>query len=144
MAKAQIFDEGSGEKLINALKKRRKVFFEVSPETGLDEFASETVKMFDGEGAMIGKLTYMVSDSTYQITHFHIDIWEDDQAFPERFIKWFEGYAKKKKAQEVKVEIFDRDARTYDLISKFRDADYSPTATGFAKGRTSFELHKKL
>ena len=144
MAKVQIFDEGSGEKFINALKKRKKVFFEVSPETGLDEYAAESVKMFDGEGAMIGKLTYTVKDEVYHISHFHIDLWEEDQAFPERFIKWFEGYVKKKKAVEVKVEIFDRDARTYDLISKFREADYSPTATGFAKGRTSFELHKKL
>ena len=144
MAKLEMQDEGSGEKFANLLKKRKAVFFEIFVETGLGDYAAETIKMFDKEGVIIGKLTYEVKKDVIAINHFNIDIWEEDQAYPQRFIKWFEAYAKKKKAKDLKVELFERDSKTYDLVQIFRSAGYSPTATGFMKGRTSYELHKKL
>jgi hypothetical protein len=142
--KTELQDEGGAEKFANILKKRRKVFFEISAEEGFDEYAAETIKMFDDEGAQIGKLTYAEKGDTVQVTHFHIDLWEDKQEFPQRFIKWFEGYARKKKAKNLRIEVFERDAKTYDLVTILRDAGFSPTATGFMKGRTSYELQKKL
>ena len=144
MAKTEMQDEGSGEKFANMLKKRKAVFFEIFVETGLGDYAAETIKMFDKEGVIIGKLTYMVKGDVIAINHFNIDIWEEEQAFPQRFIKWFEAYAKKKKAKDLKVELFERDSRAYDLVQIFRTAGFTPTATGFVTGRTSYELHKKL
>ena len=144
MAKTEMQDEGSGEKFANLLKKRKAVFFEIFKETGYIDFAAETIKMFDKEGIIIGKLTYMVKGDVIAINHFNIDIWEEDQAYPQRFIKWFEAYAKKKKAKDLKVELFERDSRAYDLIQILRSAGFSPTATSFVTGRTSYELHKKL
>jgi len=144
MPKGVLYDEAGGEKLANVFKKRKKVFFEASPEEGLGEYASESVKMFDGEGTQVGKLTYAVKPDTISVTHFHFDIWEDNQDYPQRFIKWFEGYAKKKKAKILRIEVFERDSKTYDLVSILRQMGYTPTATGFMKGRTSYELQKKL
>ncbi len=144
MPKGQLYDEGGSEKFANVFKKRRKVFFEVIVEDGLGEYAAETIKMFDSEGVQIGKLTYAYKGDAIQVTHFHIDIWEEKQEFPHRFIKWFEGYAKKKKAKDLRIEVFERDAKTYDLITVLRESGFNPTATGFMKGRTSYELHKKL
>lgn len=144
MPKGQLYDEGGSEKLANVFKKRKKVFFEVHEETGMDHYAAETVKMFDSEGVQIGKLTYAVKSAGIHVTHFHIDIWEEKQDYPHRFIKWFEGYAKKKKAKDLMIEVFERDAKTFDLVTVLREMGYAPTATGFMKGRTSYELHKKL
>ena len=144
MAKTQLLDEGGGEKFANILKKRRAVFFEVAAEEGMEDYASETVKMFDKEGALIGKLTYAEKGDIIQVNHFNIDMWEDGQDFPQRFMRWFEAYCKKKKAKDLRVELFERDSKTYDLVTIFREMGFSPTATGFMKGRTSFELHKKL
>jgi hypothetical protein len=144
LAKTELQDEGGAEKFANLLKKRRKVFFEILAEEGLGEYAAETIKMFDDEGAQIGKLTYAHKGDGVHVTHFHIDLWEEKQDFPLRFIKWFEGYAKKQKAKDLSIEIFERDAKTYDLVTILREAGFSPTATGFMKGRTSYELHKKL
>ena len=144
MAKTELQDEGGAEKFANIFKRRRKVFFEISEEEGLDDYAAETIKMFDDEGAQIGKLTYSVKGDIIQVTHFNIDIWEEGMDFPSRVIKWFEGYAKKKKAKDLRVELFERDAKTYDLVTILRELGFSPTATGFMKGRTSYELHKKL
>jgi len=132
------------EKFTNILKKRKKVFFEIAPEEGFDEYATETVKMFDDEGAQIGKLTYADKGDMMHVTHFHIDLWEEKQDFALRFIKWFEGYARKKKAKTLRIEVFERDAKTYDLVTILRASGFSPTATGFMKGRTSYELQKKL
>jgi hypothetical protein len=137
-------DEGGAEKFANLIKRRRKVFFEISEEEGLGEYAAETIKMFDEEGAQIGKLTYAVKEDVIQVTHFHIDVWEDDQDFPHRFVKWFEGYSKKQKAKDLRIEVFERDTKAYDLVTILREAGFSPTATGFMKGRRSYELHKKL
>ena len=89
MPKGQLYDEGGSEKFTNVFKKRRKVFFEVIKEEGLGEYAAETVKMFDSEGVQVGKLTYANKADAIQVTHFHIDIWEEKQEFPQRFIKWF-------------------------------------------------------
>ena len=145
MPKRQLYDEAGGEKFANVFKKRKKVFFEVATEEGLGEYAAETIKMFDSEGAQIGKLTYANKpDNVIQVTHFHIDLWEEKQDYPQRFVKWFEGYAKKKKAKDLRIEVFERDAMTYDLVTMLREMGFSPTATGFMKGRTSYELHKKL
>ena len=144
MPKRQLYDEGGSEKFANVFKKRRKVFFEVQAEEGMDDYAAETVKMFDSEGVQIGKLTYANKVNAVHVTHFHIDIWEEKQEFPQRFIKWFEGYAKKKKAKDLRIEVFERDAKTYDLVTILRDMGFAPTSTGFMKGRTSYELHKKL
>ena len=144
MAKTELQAEGGGEKFANILKKRKPVFFEIVPETGLGEYAAETIKMFDDEGAQVGKLTYAVKGDLIHVNHFHIDLWEEKQDYPQRFVKWFEGYAKKKKAKDLRIEVFERDAKTYDLVTVLRDAGFSPTATGFMKGRTSYELHKKL
>ena len=144
MAKTELQDESGSEKFANLLKKRKKVFFEISKEEGLGEYAAETVKMYDDEGSQVGKLTYAIKGDTYHVTHFHIDLWEEKQDYPHRFIKWFEGYAKKKKAKDVRIEVFERDAKTYDLVTILREAGFSPTATGFMKGRTSYELQKKL
>jgi hypothetical protein len=144
LAKTELQDEGGAEKFANILKKRRKVFFEISVEEGFDEYAAETIKMFDDDGAQLGKLTYAVKGEAIAVTHFHIDIWEEKQDFPQRFIKWFEGYAKKKKAKDLRIEVFERDSKTYDLVQILRQFGFSPTATGFMKGRTSYELHKKL
>jgi hypothetical protein len=144
MPKNEVQDEGSAEKFANMIKKRRAVFFEIFEETGLGDFAAETIKMFDKEGVVIGKLTYELKGDIILINHLNIDLWEDGQAFPERFIKWFEGYAKKKKAKDLRVELLERDSKTYDLVQIFRSAGFSPTATGFMRGRTSYELHKKL
>ncbi len=144
MAKTELQAEGGGEKFANILKKRKPVFFEIVPEEGLGEYAAETVKMFDDEGAQIGKLTYAWKGDAIHVTHFHIDLWVEKQDYPQRFVKWFESYAKKKKAKDLRIEVFERDAKTYDLVTVLRDAGFSPTATGFMKGRTSYELHKKL
>jgi len=144
MPKGQLYDEGGSEKFTNVFKKRRKVFFEVIKEEGLGEYAAETVKMFDSEGVQVGKLTYANKADAIQVTHFHIDIWEEKQEFPQRFIKWFEGYARKKKAKDLRIEVFERDSKTYDLVQILRASGFVPTATGFMKGRTSYELHKKL
>lgn len=144
MARTQLHDESGAEKLMNRIKGRKKVFFEVSPEEGLGEYAAETVKMYDEEGVQLGKLTYAVKGEAIQVTHFHFDIWEEGQDFPQRFLKWFEVYAKKQKAKDLRIEVFERDSKTYDLVSILRDTGFSPTATGFMKGRTSYELHKKL
>lgn len=144
MPKTELQDEGGAEKFANILKKRKKVFFEISAEEGFDEYATETVKMFDDEGAQIGKLTYAEKGDLVQVTHFHIDLWEEKQDFAQRFVKWFEGYARRKKAKTLRIEVFERDAKTYDLVTILRDAGFSPTATGFMKGRTSYELQKKL
>ena len=144
MAKTELQAEGGGEKFANILKKRKPVFFEIVPEEGLGEYAAETIKMFDDEGAQVGKLTYAVKGDAIHVNHFHIDLWEEKQDYPQRFVKWFEGYAKKKKAKSLRIEVFERDAKTYDLVTVLRDAGFSPTATGFMKGRTSYELHKKL
>ena len=144
MPKSQLYDEGGSEKFANVFKKRKKVFFEVAAEEGLGEYAAETVKMYDNEGGQVGKLTYAVKGDAIQVTHFHIDLWEEGQDYPHRFIKWFEGYARKKKAKDLRIEVFERDAKTYDLVTILREAGFSPTATGFMKGRTSYELHKKL
>lgn len=144
MPKNEVQDEGSAEKFANLLKKRKAVFFEIYEEGDLGDYAAETIKMFDKEGVVIGKLTYQLKGDIIAINHFNIDIWEDGQAFPERFVKWFESYAKKKKAKDLRVELFERDSKTYDLVQIFRSAGFSPTATGFMRGRTSYELHKKL
>jgi hypothetical protein len=145
MPKGQLHDEAGGEKFANVFKKRKKVFFEVAPEEGLGEYAAETIKMFDSEGTQVGKLTYANKpNDVILVTHFHIDIWEEKQDYPQRFIKWFEGYAKKMKAKDLRIEVFERDAKTYDLVTMLREMGFSPTATGFMKGRTSYELHKKL
>ena len=144
MAKTELQTEGGAEKFSNILKKRKPVFFEIVPETGLGEYAAETIKMFDDEGAQVGKLTYAWKKDAIHVTHFHIDLWVEKQEYPQRFVKWFEGYAKKKKAKDLQIEVFERDAKTYDLVMVLREAGFSPTATGFMKGRTSYELHKKL
>lgn len=144
MAKTEIKDEGSAEKFANIIKKRKAVYFEIMEEKGLGDFAAETIKMFDKEGAIIGKLTYQVKDNILAINHFNIDIWEEGQAYPERFVKWFEGYAKGKKAKDLRVELFERDSKTYDLVQIFRNLGFVPTSTGFMRGRTSYEMHKKL
>ena len=144
MAKTELQGERGGEKFANILKKRKPVFFEIVPEVGLGEYAAETIKMFDDEGVQIGKLTYAWKKDAIHVTHFHIDIWEEKQDYPQRFVKWFEAYSKKKKAKDLQIEVFERDAKTYDLVNVLRDAGFVPTATGFMKGRTSYELHKKL
>jgi hypothetical protein len=145
MPKGQLYDEGGSEKFANVFKKRKKVFFEVILEEGLGDYAAETIKMFDSDGAQIGKLTYANKpEKIIHVTHFHIDLWEEKQEYPERFIKWFEGYAKKKKAKFLRIEVFERDAKTYDLVTILREMGFAPTATGFMKGRSSYELQKKL
>jgi predicted GNAT family acetyltransferase len=144
MAKTELQAEGGAEKFANMLKKRKPVYFEIAKEEGLGEYASETIKMFDDEGAQVGKMTYAEKGDAIHVTHFHIDLWEEKQDYPQRFVKWFEGYAKKKKAKDLRIEVFERDAKTYDLVTILRAAGFSPTATGFMKGRTSYELHKKL
>ena len=144
MPKTELQDEGGAEKFANMIKRRKKVFFEIAKEEGLEEYASETIKMFDEEGAQVGKLTYAEKGDVISVTHFNIDIWEDKQEFPQRFLKWFEAYARKKKAKDLRIEVFERDAKTYDLVTILRETGFSPTATGFMKGRTSYELHKKL
>lgn len=144
MARTELQDESGSEKFTNILKKRKKVFFEIAKEEDLGDYAAETVKMYDDEGAQIGKLTYAIKGDTFNVTHFHLDLWEEKQDYPQRFIKWFEGYAKKKKAKAVKIEVFERDAKTYDLVTILRQVGFAPTATGFMKGRTSYELQKKL
>jgi hypothetical protein len=144
MAKTELQAEGGAEKFANILKKRKAVYFEIAKEEGLGEYASETVKMFDDEGAQIGKLTYADKGEDILVTHFHLDLWEEKQDYAQRFIKWFEAYAKKKKAKDLRIEVFERDSKTYDLVTILRAAGFSPTATGFMKGRTSYELHKKL
>jgi len=145
MPKGQLYDEGGSEKFTNVFKKRKKVFFEVVPEEGLGEYAAETVIMFDSEGAQVGKLTYANKpEKVIQVTHFHIDLWEEKQDHPQRFIKWFESYARKKKTKILRIEVFERDAKTYDLVQVLRGMGYAPTATGFMKGRSAYELQKKL
>ncbi len=144
MAKTELQAEGGAEKFANMLKKRKPVFFEIVPEVGLGEYAAETVKMFDDEGAQLGKLTYAWKGDVIQVTHFHIDLGVETQDSPQRFVTWFESYAKKKKAKDLRIEVFERDSKTYDLVTVLREAGFVPTATGFMKGRTSYELHKKL
>ena len=144
MAKTELRDEGAAEKFANKIKKRRAVFFEIIQETGLGEYAAETIKMFDKEGVQIGKLTYAVKPGIIQVTHFHVDIWEEGQDYPKRFVKWFEGYAKKTGAKDLRIEVFERDSKTYDLVTILRAQGFVPTATGFMRGRTSYELHKTL
>lgn len=144
MPKGRLYDEGGSEKLANIFKKRNKVFFEAVPEEGLGEYAAETILMYDNEGVQLGKLTYAVKEDTIHVTHFHLDIWEEKEEYPHRFVKWFEGYAKKKKARNLRIEVFERDAKTYDLVQILRASGFTPTATGFMKGRASYELQKKL
>ena len=96
MAKTELQAEGGAEKFANMLKKRKPVFFEILVEKDLGEYAAETIKMFDDEGVQVGKLTYAVKVDAIHVTHFHIDIWEEKQDYPQRFVKWFERYSKKK------------------------------------------------
>jgi len=84
------------------------------------------------------------TEKVIQVTHFHIDLWEEKQDHPQRFIKWFESYARKKKTKILRIEVFERDAKTYDLVQVLRGMGYAPTATGFMKGRSAYELQKKL
>ena len=144
MAKTELRDEGGAEKFANIIKKRKAVFFEIMKEEGLGEYAAETIKMFDKEGTSVGKLTYAIKGDDFQVTHFSIDHWEEGQDYAQRFLKWFEGYAKKHGVKDLRIEIFERDAKTYDMVTIVREMGFSPTATGFMKGRASYELHKKL
>ncbi len=145
MAKSTLEMEPFGDRIKATLTGKGAVYFQIVQENlgGLEPL--ETIKMLDGSGQQLAKLTYVThQDKTAEIQAFSVEGWDPAKAYAQRLLKWYIGQMRAKSITVVRCEIYKTDDKTHEKLESFKDFGFRATDMGGLGGTVQYALELRL
>ena len=120
-----------------------KLMYQIKYEGNDPNSEAKSINLFDSDGNALGRLEYSLNNGTAQIATFTINEWSSD-LYAERLLSKFLFHMKKKKVNQVNVELYHTDNTAHKKLLLFKSKGFVVESGGNITGYHQYFLRKHM